>query len=497
MNISVLFAVLSLGAPFKDGAVLQRNKPVNVWGEADAGAQVEVAFADARVSAKTDAKGAWRVALPAQSASKVGRTLKVTSGEATVSVSDVLVGEVWIASGQSNMEMPLWGGSNRFRDAEGAALSQYVRRPYIRFFRTSCYKWSVTPEKATEAVWEAVTPEKVREFSAVAFFFADELYQALDVPVGILSAHWGGTNIDAWTPREGYDLHPENAAGKYAVTKDWKAELKAGSVSAACQQPTVIYNKMVAPFVPYTVKGEIWYQGEHNVTHDSETYALKMKTFFDGMKAVLGNPDLKLYFAQIAPFAYERLDNTPGKMAKMVRLQMEQEKFACSEPNAGIAVLSDVLSLDDVHPRSKRNCARRFAMMALKNDYGFDIVAESPVFKSARLLDDGTVELTFDGETKGGWYMYNDDRSTELAFELETQDGEWRPARVVNMHAPTGIWDPKTNVVTGERLIVGWAGEPPVFAAKGVRYMHNAPWKGALYTNAGLPVGPFASKVTR
>lgn len=494
---SVALAAVTLAAPFRDGAVLQRGVPVCVWGEAGPREKIEVSFAGKTASATADAKGAWKAFLPPLEASAVGRPLKAAGTDGEVTVSDVLVGEVWIASGQSNMEMPLWGGSNRFRDAEGAVLSQYVRCPAIRFFRTSCYKWSATPTNGTDAVWEAVTPETVREFSAVAYFFADELHRALGVPVGILSAHWGGAGIDAWTPREGYDLHPELEEGRFPVTAQWKKEMAKGSISSACQQPTVIYNRLVAPFVPYTAKGVIWYQGEHNVTHDSETYGLKLRAYLDGMRKVFANPSLRLYLAQIAVFDYERLDKSSGKQAKMVRLQMEQEKFAASEPGAGIAILTDVLSVDDVHPRSKRCVAQRLALQALKKDYGFDVVCDSPVFRSAKLLDDGTVELAFEGETKGGWYMYNDNRSTELSFELQDKEGEWHPARLVNIHRPTGIWDAKTGVVAGEKLVVGWRDDGQVFAPKAVRYMHSAPWKGALYTNAGLPIGPFSAAAAK
>lgn len=489
---------LAFAAPFRDGAVLQRGVPVKVWGTAPKGAKVRVAFGDAAVeSVATD--GSWTVDLPAMTACGTGRVLsaETTGGDGAAlrrEVRDVLVGEVWLASGQSNMEMPLWGGSNRFRDGEGATLIRYLRRPNIRFFCTSDYKWSVTPKRETAAEWTAlVDPGKFRHFSAVATYFAMNLQDALDVPIGILSAHWGGTGVAPWTPREGYELHPGLEEAKYPVTKDWKPEMKKGAVSGACQQPTVIYNEMIAPLVPYTVKGAIWYQGEHNVSADSGRYAALLEAMHDGWKKVFANPSLKLYFAEIAVFGYSNGD--AEKMRNMVELQKQQMKYAAEAKDAGIAILSDVTSLDDVHPRWKRRVGERLALLAMKRDYALPVAAESPVLEKATRLANGDVELAFRGDVEGGWYMYNADRGDELSFELQDVDGNWHPARIANMHQPTGIWDPKTNTVEGEKLVVGWRGERPLFAPKAVRYMHSAPWKGELYTNAGLPLGPFSVEV--
>ncbi|MCQ2389276.1 MAG: hypothetical protein MJ138_06140 [Kiritimatiellae bacterium] len=485
---------VELASPFKDGAVLQRGRPVPVWGTAEAGEKVTVSFAGATVSATADAQGAWRVALPAMKASKESRELVVRGAKDAKTVKDVLVGEVWIASGQSNMEMRLWGGSNRFSDEGGAVLSQFVRRPLIRFFCTANYKWSVTPVKTTDAKWVSLAPENVGGTSAVAFYFAEGLNRELDVPVGVVAAYWGGTNIDAWTPREGYDLHPELAPGKYPVTANWNPSLAKGAISGGCQQPTVIYNAQLAPVAPFAVRGAIWYQGEHNTNHEDEvpTYAARMHALHDGWKKTFENPDFKLYFVQIAQYW---CGDDEKRLDRWFDVQRQQEKFAEEEPNAGMAVTSDVRSWKDVHPRSKLAVARRLLLLALKRDYGFaDVVCDSPVFEKATRLDNGDVKLEFKHAPKG-WYVYNDDFSQELSFELRDADGVWHPAQVRNLHKPTYVWDGASGVGKDAHLVIGWAPGAHVFAPKGVRYMRAPRGRGNLYTDKGLPVGPFVGEV--
>ena len=483
-------SAIELGAPFTDGAVLQRDRPVRVWGRAAAGARVTVAFGGSCATATADARGDWRVELPAMSASKTPRELVASAAEGEARVRDVLVGEVWLAAGQSNMEMPLGGGMNRFRDEAGLLLRQYVRRADIRFLPMTEYnRISARPLRTTKAKWVRVTPETVGELSAVAWYFAEELNRALDVPVGVVSAHVGGTGIDAWTPREGYDLHPELAEmAAYPVTEDWNAKLKKGPVTSRNQQPTVLYNLMVAPVTPYQLRGAIWYQGEHNVFEKGATgaYSVKMHALFDGWRRTFENPAMKLYFAQIAPFDYEATDPTSGANGYLPRLQIEQAKFAAEETNAAMVVTGDVGSLGDVHPHEKASVGRRLAMLALKNDYGFGgIVAESPTLAKARVAGD-VVQLDFDGvET---WHVYRPDRTTDLTFEVLDRNGAWRPADVLNMHVPNGYWDAQHGCVPTNRLVVGARNVP---TPRGVRYLFSLPFRGGLRSNWGLPLGPF------
>ena len=274
-----LVAAIELGTPFSDGAVLQRGMKVPVWGkvvDADfAGSSIEVEFAGQKKTASVAENGEWKVALDPLEASKESRTLKVSrivdgfifdSCAESVEIKDVLVGEVWFASGQSNMECPIWGDNTRYRDMKGGILTTMTRLPCVRYVKCRRY-WKVEP-KQLKAKWCKFTPEDLQLFyrgdalkgtqlSAVAFYYARELYLALDIPVGILDASWGGTNIDAWTPRSGYDGCDESIKGtaEYKVKQDWNANAdKKGPIGGPHQQPTVLYNGMVASFAPMAMK---------------------------------------------------------------------------------------------------------------------------------------------------------------------------------------------------------------------------------------------------
>ena len=271
-----LWAEIKMGAPFSEGAVLQRGMKVPVWGTvspdpARTARFVKVEFAGQKKLSAVDAKtGAWKVELDPMQASKTGRSIKVSdmdkgllSSKAveTLEIKDVLVGEVWFASGQSNMECPIWGGRTRYRDGKGGLMTQMTRLPYVRYVKTP-KKWSVE-RTALAAKWRRFTPEDLQLFhrenlkggsptqlSALAFYYARELYLALDVPVGIIDSSWGGTNIDAWTPRSGYtgcdkSIQP---VADYPVKAKWHPRKHAKwCITRDCQQPTVLFNGTGAP----------------------------------------------------------------------------------------------------------------------------------------------------------------------------------------------------------------------------------------------------------
>ena len=204
-----------------------------------------------------------------------------------VDVKDVLVGEVWFASGQSNMECPIWGGGTRYRDGKGGLMTTMTYLPYVRFAKND-KQWKDQPATAKSQGWKKFEPSFFSGYtlSAVAFYYARELYLALGVPIGIVDASWGGTNIDAWTPRCGYDGCDESikATADYKVKaeKDWKAEKdKRGPVSSPHQQPTALWNGMVASWAPMAMRGFIWYQGCHN-SGESQLYCAKMHALYNG-----------------------------------------------------------------------------------------------------------------------------------------------------------------------------------------------------------------------
>ena len=489
-SVSPSARAVKFGMPFTDGAVLQRDRPISVWGMADPNEPIKVTLGRDSRSETADAQGRWKVELPPQAATKQARELVVVGCSGESRIKDVVVGEVWLASGQSNMEMQLWGKSNLYRDLDGSALIQYVRRPYIRYLQTANNKWSAKPVSTNEAVWTSLTPKNVGKMSAVAFYFAETLNRELDIPIGIIGAFWGGTNIDAWIPREGLSLHPDLSASKYEVSSDWNSFVKQGPIVSALQQPTVLYNAQIAPIVPYALRGAIWYQGCQNTNsrEDAETYCDRMHALYDGWKTVFSNPGLRLYFVEIAQFDSKHFEN-------WLQVQFQQMRFAREEHNSGIVITSDVKSWKDVHPHSKYLIGRRLAMLAMKRDYGFDeIICDSPEVKEATLMDNGDVRLDFSRKT-GGWYVYRSDWTTDVSFELRDSEGKWFPAAIRNMHAPTRYWDGLTGTVEDDYLIVGWNRSEHLYAPTGVRYMCLPDAKGDLLTADGLPVGPFEFRI--
>lgn len=462
-------AKVTTAPPFGDNMVLQRGRPVAVWGRADPGEEVEVSFAGQRVKTAADAGGAWRLSLKPMPASKERRVFTVRGKDGRAEFRNVLVGEVWLAGGQSNMELPLWGGNPRFRDRQGAMVAQVTRRPFIRFANVSCRQWSVKPADKLAAVWKEVSPETLAGgFSAVAFYYALELYHALDVPVGVLAAYWGGTNIDAWTPREGLASVPAlKDVLDYPVTASFKPENRRGPVTAAHQQPAVLYNRMIAPLAPYTLRGAIWYQGEHNA-FEWRRYCDKMHALYNGWAAAFENPGFRLYFAQLAPWGNKDI----------ALIQQAQAKFAAEEKNAGMAVINDVGNLSDIHPNEKETVARRLALHAFKDLYGMPgITADSPTLASYK-IEGGKFVLSFNNAKS--WYIYNPGRGLETGFELAGADGKFVPAAVEGVA--------KSGVIRGRELVVSAPGVPE---PRHLRYLYSRPWFGSLYNEVCLPLGAF------
>ena len=503
-----------MGAPFTEGAVFQRGMPVPVWGKvtreeeghlvpASAGCRIWVSFAGQEKTAVTDEDGKWKVVLDPLEASKEGRTMKVreslsanqSDGQTElIEIGDILVGEVWFASGQSNMECPIWGSSTRYRDMKGGFMTTMTRLPNVRYVKCK-RKWSVDPF-AISAKWRTFTPENLQplyriatsvgggkseevSLSAVAFYYARELYLALEIPIGIVDASWGGSNIDAWTPRSGYDGCDETIreTAEYPVTSSWNSKTcKRGPIWESRQQPTVLWNGMVAAFAPMAMRGFIWYQGCAN-GKEPELYCAKLHALYRGWCREFENPALKMYLVQLAPFA----DNWLG-------ICMAQTKFCAEEKNAALAVTADVGNFYDIHPNDKEIVAKRLVLHALKRDYGFDIPEDdSPVVRCVSFKD-GKVTVSFDNVK--WWYVYATNHARNPAFELAGEDGVWHAAKIENFRKKTDRKGEEvdTPFIDGPDIILA---SEAVSAPIKVRYMGKARTSGTLYNETSLPLGPF------
>lgn len=458
-----------LAAPFTDGMVLQRGVEVPVWGSAEGGAEVKVSFAGREVKATADGSGEWMVRLPEMTASSVGRDLVVSCGDEKLTVGDVLVGEVWLCSGQSNMGIPFWGESPRARERIGFQYGQIINRPLVRCAVLG-NAHSRVPLKDEKVEWKRVTPDFAVKsgFSAVGLWYALMLHDALQVPVGMLGAYVGATCIETWIP------------GSTNETYTTKVRRKRPN-----QQPSRLYNGKVAPIVPYALKGVIWYQGESNTSEEGiKIYCSQMHEYYDSMVRVFRNPSLKFYYAQLAPWG--------SKLAP--DMQIEQQRFAAEEKNAAMAVICDVGNIHDIHPNDKQTVALRLALHALKRDYGFtDIIADSPTLKSWKIKD-GKFMMKFNDVKQWSlydpdWVYYRDPSKTALmGFEVAGEDGVWHPAEIGNLRRVPGERVQYRGQIDGAELVVH---SPDVKDPKALRYLHSRPWFGRLHNEAGLPLGAF------
>lgn len=442
--------------------VLQRDKSLPVWGWADAGEEVTVSIGDAKESAKADENGEWRVDLPKMEAG--GPHKLVVKGANTIELADVLVGEVWVCSGQSNMEWPVTRADNAQQEIAAA------KYPNIRLFHVQRRPAGV-PEDDVVAEWKAATPENIGGFSAVSYFFGRKLHQDLDVPVGLIATSWGGTRIEPWTPPAGFAAVPKlESIGQNVkrVSEEYEKleDPKKKHPLANAGQPTGLYNGMVHGLVPFAIRGAIWYQGESNRA-DGMMYHEKMKGLILGWRKVWKQDAFPFLYVQLAPFNY-------GGDSKMLPEIWQAQLETLQIPNTGMAVITDVGNLKDIHPKNKQEVGRRLALWALATTYGKkDLVYSGPLFKKAE-AEDGKIRVEFDHV--GGGLTTRDDKPIDW-FEVAGSDGKF-------IKAAAEI-DGKSVVVSSDAV------ESPT----AVRFGWNQDAEPNLTNKDGLPASPFRAEV--
>ena len=412
---------------FGSHMVLQRDKPIIIWGWANPGETVTVQLGQESKSTQANERGEWKVTLPAMAAG--GPFTLTVSGSSTVTCDDVMIGEVWLCSGQSNMEFGMGMVSN------SAAEIADADHPGIRLLLVK-RNWLGQPTNDIDGTWKICTPQTVTEggwngFSAVAYFFGRELNQKLGVPIGLIESDWGGTRIESWTPPEGFarvpalkDEYrrveagiPQNPVHKELLGQtlnEYDQWIKAARGALAAdtvvppvpkypdelqgpqelQQATALYNGMIHPLTPFVMRGAIWYQGEAN-ERDGMKYYERMKALIGGWRKVWHEGEFPFYFVQIAPFDY---GDNPQNLA---RLWDAQTMAANTIPNTGMAVVNDIGNLRNIHPKDKQNVGHRLALLALARTYGQSHLVDSgPTFKSMK-IEGSTIRVKF-GNTGGG-----------------------------------------------------------------------------------------------
>ena len=477
--ISTATADVKLPPVLGSGMVLQRGLPVPVWGWADAGEKVSVSFAGQTKTANAGDDGKWMVKLEPLKASSKAASLTV-AGKNKISLDNVLVGEVWICSGQSNME---WAIRSSMNAKEEIAASDH---PNIRLFNVPGHTTSPLPQEEGKGNWQECSPKTSSGFSAVGYFFGRRLQKELEVPVGLIGSNWGGTRIEPWTTLAGFESVPELSKIANQV-KSYKADTRVGGGS-----PSAIYNSMVHPLTPFAMRGGIWYQGESN-GGEGVTYYHKKHALVNGWRKAFQNKDLGFYWVQLANFQKPnvRVVKDPKKefsnaaggdgWAKIREAQTQ----ALDIPHTGMAVaidLADAHNPRDIHPRNKQDVGGRLAQWALHQTYDKKgLVPAGPLYKSHKIKGNA-IHLSFDHVGKG--LMVG--KKTKLEPTAEVKGGKLEHFSIAG-EDKKWVWADAT--IDGDTVVVHSADVPKPVA---VRYGFTMnPAKANLYNKAGIPASPF------
>ncbi len=444
-----------------------------IWGRADAGEKVSVSLAGREASTTADAEGKWRVLLKDLKPGRAG-TMIISGANSRLEVRDVAVGEVWLASGQSNMVFPL-ANSEGAKEAI-AALDD----PEIRMF-TVTQSYHSTPKEEVEGKWEVASPETVARWSAVGTYFAKELKRELGRPIGIITAAWGGTPAHAWTPREVLEGNP--AFAKMAIEHWQQSVEQAGKPTPLVLEatgPARLYNAMIAPIAPYTLKGILWYQGERDAGR-ATWYRGLLPEMIAAWRAHWEAPNLPFLIVQLPNFHFKA--NDPSGENGWVLMREVQAQIAASVGHSGIIPTLDVGLANDLHPPRKREVGERLARLALGTIFGKEEIRwQAPTLETA-FEREGKVHVRFVKGTAAG--LKTSDDQPPKAFELAGEDGQFYPAQAAI--APV-------NRMAGSEpdLLLS---TPKVPEPKAVRYG----WKDAVEVNltnaAGLPAFPFRTEL--
>ena len=482
-------AMITPATLITDNMVLQRDRNVPIWGKATAGNEIEVEFAGQSKTTVVAADGTWRVDLDPMAADAEAKDLVITESEpgwfgSTVdekTVANVLVGEVWLCGGQSNMTFAMWPapsvGPHAGREMNGYYDLALTQEPLVRGVHMPCC-WSDVEKDHAPLAWKPFVPESdLGNFSAAAWHFAMRVRAGLGIPVGVIECAWGGSCIETWIPPFAYansKSFKDLATKKIPTGVDQK-----GKPLDSHQSPRACWNAMVYPLVPYAIRGAIWYQGCTNRGRWGEYYEM-LETLRAGWGEAFGcGKKMPLFICQITPFDYNWSKGKDPEAADngACQIREEMERWGLDNaPLAGCINISDVGELDCIHPGDKRTVGTRLAAMALNRIYGFkNLKCDGPIFRKATLSKDGkTVTLAFDNVT--GWCRKG---TYKERFELAGADGKYVPvtcrytAKVptVELDVPAGLKPTK------------------------VAYLRKSCQHSFLKNEAGIPLGPFRGDV--
>lgn len=447
--------------------VLQRNNDVNIWGKATPGAQVTIqpSWDDKTYSVKADKEGNWISKVKTVDAGGP-YTLTISDGEPLI-LDNILLGEVWVSGGQSNMEMRVQGFTNQPIYGALEAILNAPKKPQMRFF-TVDRAISDSPAEDCGGEWLEASPESVANFSACAYFFGKQLNDILDIPIGLITSNWSGSSIEPWIEESIYESL--EGIDKNASMNRSKKEPQ--------QAPGVLYNGMINPIKDFTAKGFIWYQGESNRGYPDD-YIVLLSTMINSWREKWGDKDMPFYMVQLAPFPYGKRDG-----ASLPLMIEAQYKVASQLPKVGIAATTDIGSPVCIHPPYKKEVGQRLAILALQNDYGVKgLPLPSPTYKSMK-IDGNKVTLDFNN------VMSHPDRWNANAFQVYFDDKYQRPIGF-EIAGEDQVFYPATGIFTDNSTTIEISSDsvPQPVAVR--YYFHNYMPDANVKTGLGQPLAPF------
>lgn len=481
-NLLSIAASFRLHPLFSDNMVLQRDHPIRIWGWADGDLPILVEINRQQVQA-LPVKGQWEAIFNPMGAGGPF-TITIQRANETIVLTNVYVGDVWVCSGQSNMEWPLWN------TAEGEEAIRGATNSLIRIFKVPRNR-AERPQNEITGNWQICSPEAVRDFSAVGYHFGIALYSKLNIPIGLIQAAWGGSPIEVWMPRELLLQDPDYR--KYVINwysriwKDYQTALEkwqqeaerikkeGGKVQAAPNrpwQPSELYNGMIAPLIQFPIRGVIWYQGESNADR-AWLYRRQFPDMIEAWRKAWGGKEFTFLAVQLAPWdknrkrSLEEITAQPGESdwAELREAQVLATKIV---PKVGIVVITDVGDKDDIHPRLKKVVGERLALAARVIEYGEDIDGLSPIYKEAIFQADKVI-IRFDN-LKSNLVVEGDQ---PIGFAISGPDKKWRWANARVENDQVIVWHPEVPNPIAVRY--GWADYPVV----------------NVYSASKLPVSPF------
>lgn len=462
LSVASLQAKVKLPTVLGDNMVLQQKTAVKIWGWAAENAKVKVKTSwDKKTWTTTaDSKGFWLLMVNTPEAGGPYQ-MNISDGEALI-LNNILIGEVWFCSGQSNMEMPMRGFDRQPVKGGNSIISRANPKIPIRMYTTDSKdgKWirqfNKTPQTDCQGEWLENSSENVANISATAYYFARYIQEVLNVPVGIIVSSWGGSVVEAWMSREA--IEPFKEISISILDND-------SAVKKPQATPCVLYNAKIAPLTNFTIKGFLWYQGESN-RKNAELYGKMMPAFVSDLRSKWNIGEFPFYFVQIAPFRYEGADSTSAARLREIQLQNMTDI-----PNSGIVTTMDIGNAVSIHPADKETVGERLAWWALGATYGRKGIGYAPPVYSSMEKKDNRVYINFKNAATGIYPMWTALKS----FEIAGEDKIFYPANAEIEISTT-------------RLVV-WSDQVPVPVA--VRYAYKNFAEASIYGLSGLPVAPF------